>query len=586
MGSIEAIELEVVKASLSGIVQEMQTSLFRTGFSTIVRESQDASCALMSARGEVVAQHVVLPLHIGAFPACAAAIIAAFGADMAPGDAFIINHPYEGGSPHAPDIAVITPAFIGPELFGFCGSIAHKSDIGGPVPGSCSGQAREIFNEGLHLPAVRYQRAYRPNTDLERLIGANSRTPELVLGDIRGQLGADRLGERRLEELVGKFGRRDLLACFDRLLESSRAKVKAAIAEWKDGRFEAERFVDDDGIDLERPVRIHVVVDKQGDTLHFDFSGSADQTKGPANIRPPLVQAACAYALISLIDANIYVSSGLARGFAMTAREGSVLNPRFPAPVNTYNPTIHALVDAIFAAMSHLAPGKVRADGSGSRSIILGGRNTNTGKSYVQYEIIAGGAGARATKDGASGITVNQSNAKIAPIEIIESEFPTRITRFELIADSGGAGEFRGGLGIRREYLNLADARFSIRSMRHSIPPSGCAGGDSGRPGDIWINPDTAAAKRLPTRYADYPLRAGDLFRLDTPGGGGHGDPLARNPERVLADVREGVMSKEAAERDYGVVLKPAGRAWLLDVAATQTRRTQLRAEKAKTARG
>src|SRR5436190_4627720 len=586
MGAIEAIELEVVKASLSGIVQEMQTSLFRTGFSTIVRESQDASCALMNARGEVVAQHVVLPLHIGAFPACCVAILKEFGDRIEDGDAFLINHPYYGGSPHAPDMAVITPVLHDGELFGFCGSIAHKSDIGGPVPGSCSGQAREVFNEGLHLPAVRYQRGGKAIGDIDRIIGANSRTPELVLGDIRGQLGADRLGERRLEELVGKFGKRDLLACFDRLLESSRAKVKAAIAEWKEGRFEAERFVDDDGIDLERPVRIHVVVDKQGDTLHFDFSGSADQTKGPANIRPPLVQAACAYALISLIDANIYVSSGLARGFAMTAREGSVLNPRFPAPVNTYNPTIHALVDAIFAAMSHLAPGKVRADGSGSRSIILGGRNTNTGKSYVQYEIIAGGAGARATKDGASGITVNQSNAKIAPIEIIESEFPTRITRFELIADSGGAGEFRGGLGIRREYLNLADARFSIRSMRHSIPPSGCAGGDSGRPGDIWINPDTAAAKRLPTRYADYPLRAGDLFRLDTPGGGGHGDPLARNPERVLADVREGVMSKEAAERDYGVVLKPAGRAWLLDVAATQTRRTQLRAEKAKTARG
>ena len=532
---IDAINLEVLKASLSGIVQEMQNSLFRTGFSTIVRESQDASCALMNAKGDVVAQHVVLPLHIGAFPACTAAVIDVFGDSIAQGDAFIINHPYHGGSPHAPDIAVITPVFVGGELFGFCGSIAHKSDIGGPVPGSCSGQAREIFNEGLHLPAVRYQRAYRPNTDLERLIGANSRTPELVLGDIRGQLGADRLGERRLEELVGKFGKRDLLACFDRLLESSRAKVKAAIAEWKDGRFEAERFVDDDGIDLERPVRIHVVVDKQGDTLHFDFSGSADQTKGPANIRPPLVQAACAYALISLIDANIYVSSGLARGFAMTAREGSVLNPRFPAPVNTYNPTIHALVDAIFAAMSHLAPGKVRADGSGSRSIILGGRNTYTGKSYVQYEIIAGGAGARATKDGASGITVNQSNAKIAPIEIIESEFPTRITRFELIADSGGAGEFRGGLGIRREYLNLADARFSIRSMRHSIPPSGCAGGASGRPGDIWINPDTAAAKRLPTRYADYPLRAGDLFRLDTPGGGGHGHLLVAKHPRIQA---------------------------------------------------
>jgi len=432
---IDAVNLEVLKASLSGIVQEMQNSLFRTGFSTIVRESQDASCALMNAKGDVVAQHVVLPLHIGAFPACAAAIIDAFGDSIAQGDAFIINHPYHGGSPHAPDIAVITPVYVGGELFGFCGSIAHKSDIGGPVPGSCSGQAREIFNEGLHLPAVRYQSAYRTNGDIERLIGANSRTPELVLGDIRGQLGAGRLGEKRLGELVAKFGKRDILACFDRLLEMSEGQLKAAIAEWDDGRFEAERFVDDDGVDLEQPVRIHVVIEKRGDKLHFDFSGSADATKGPANIRPPLVQAACAYALISLIDPNMYVSSGLIRGFTMTARDGSVLNPRFPAPVNTYNPTIHALVDAIFDAMSHVVPSKVRADGSGSRSIILGGRDTYTGKGYVQYEIIAGGAGARAGKDGASGITVNQSNAKIAPVEIIESEFPTRLTRFELIVE-------------------------------------------------------------------------------------------------------------------------------------------------------
>src|SRR5258707_1179227 len=288
---IDSIELEVVKASLSGIVQEMQNSLFRTGFSTIVRESQDASCALMNARAEVVAQHVVLPLHIGAFPACTSAVIAAFGSDIAAGDAFIINHPYEGGSPHAPDIAVISPVFVGGELFGFCGSIAHKSDIGGPGPGSCSGQAREIFNEGLHLPAVRYQRGFAANSDIERLIGANSRTPELVLGDIRGQLGADRLGEKRLNELVDKLGKDKILAAFARLLAMSETKLKAAIAEWQDGRFEAERFVDDDGIDLEQPVRIHVVGEKKGDSLHLDFSGSADQTKGTANIRPPLVQA-------------------------------------------------------------------------------------------------------------------------------------------------------------------------------------------------------------------------------------------------------------------------------------------------------
>jgi N-methylhydantoinase B len=229
------------------------------------------------------------------------------------------------------------------------------------------------------------------------------------------------------------------------------------------------------------------------------------------------VQAACAYCLISLIDPDIYVCSGLLQGFAIVAREGSVLNPRFPAPVNTYNPTVHALVDAVFAALSHVAPAKARADGSGSRSIILGGRSTNTGAGYVQYEILAGGAGAGATRDGASGITTNQSNAKIAPVEIIESEFPTRLLHFDLIRDSGGAGHNRGGLGIRREYLNLADARFSIRSMRHLIPPQGAAGGAAGRPGDILINPDGTAPVRLPTRYADYPLMRDDMLRLDTP---------------------------------------------------------------------
>ena len=576
---VDAVDLEVVKASLSGIVQEMQNSLFRTGFSTIVRESQDASCALMNRDGEVVAQHVVLPLHIGAFPACCAAVIKEFGAEIAEGDAFLINHPYQGGSPHAPDMAVITPVFCDGELFGFCGSIAHKSDIGGPVPGSCSGQAREIFNEGLHLPAVRYQTGGKPARDVERIIAANSRTPELVLGDIRGQLGADRLGERRLGELVGKYGNAKILACFARLFEISETRLRGTFAEWKDGRFEAERFVDDDGIDLNVPVRIHVVVEKAGDRLHFDFSGSADQTKGPANVRPPLVQAACGYCLISLIDPGMYVSQGLLKAFTITAREGSVLNPRFPAPVNTYNPTVHALVDAVYDALSNIVPDKVRADGSGSRSIILGGRSTYTGKGYVQYEIIAGGAGARAMKDGASGITVNQSNAMIAPIEIIESEFPSRLQRFELIEDSGGAGRFRGGLGIRREYLNLEDARFSIRSMKHLIPPNGCAGGGTGRPGDIWINPDTKDAKRLPTRYADYPLRKGDIFRLDTPGGGGHGNPLAREPQRVLDDIREGYVSAAAAERDYGVVLRQDGGAATVDEAATTARRAELKAD-------
>jgi N-methylhydantoinase B len=564
-----AIELEVIRASLGGIVLEMQNSLFRTGFSTIIRESQDASCALLDANAAVIAQHVVLPLHLGAFPACTAAVLRAFGDDIAPGDAFLINDPYEGGSPHAPDMAVITPIFFEGTLSGFCASIAHKGDIGGPVPGSCSGQAREVFNEGLQLPPVRYQRNFEPWGDIERIIAANSRTPALVLGDIRGQLGSARLGERRLEALFGKFGLDKCLAAFDELGNIAERRMRAVIETWKDGTFEAERFVDDDGIELSKPVRIHVRVEKTGDAMHFDFSGSADQTRGPANIRPPLLQAACAYALISLVDPNIFITSGILKSYRVTTREGSVVNPRYPAPVNTYNPTVHAVVDAIFAALGHVVPERSRADGCGSRSIILGGRSTNTGKGYVQYEIVGGGAGARASRDGASGTTVNQSNAKIAPVEIIESEFPTRLIAFELIKDSGGAGKFRGGLGIRRKYLNLADARFSIRSTKHVIPAEGYSDGLPGRTGDIRINPDRDDWKRLPTRCADYPLMAGDVFELETPGGGGYGDPLSRDAAMVLADVRQGYVSPEAARELYGVAIVAGSDGFAIDEKAT-----------------
>lgn len=572
---LDAVEVEIIRSSLDGIVQEMQNSLFRTGFSTIIRESQDASCAIMNAQGDVVAQHVVLPLHIGSFPACCQAVLRQYGDDIAEGDAFLVNHPYEGGSPHAPDMAVITPAFVDGDLIGFCASIAHKSDIGGPVPGSCSGQAKEIFNEGLHLPAVRFETGRRRNVEVERIIAANSRTPDLVLGDIRGQIGSARLGEQRLAELIGKFPTPKMLACFDRLLQLSELRMKAAMAEWKDGRYEAERFVDDDGVDLEKPVRIHVVVEKSGDRISFDFSGSADQTKGPANIRPPLARAAVGYCLIALVDPHVSINSGVLRSFDLIVREGSVMNPHFPAPVNTYNPTVHATVEAVFAALVDMAPDKARGDGCGSRSIILGGRNTKAGQSYVQYEILGGGAGARASKDGASGTSVNQSNAKIAPVEIIESEFPTRVLRFELIRDSGGAGRFRGGLGIRREYLNLQDARFSIRSTKHIIAPNGAAGGGKGRTGSIVINPGAADEKRLPTRYADYPLKAGDRFCLDTPGGGGTGPAFERDPNRVLADVEQGYVSAQKALSDYGVAVRREGDVWKLDAAATEAARAR-----------
>ncbi len=569
--SIDPITLEVISTSLAGVVQEMQSSLFRTGYSTIIRETQDASCALLDRDGRLVAQHIVLALHMGAFPACTSGLLAAHpSATMQPGDAFLVNHPYAGGSPHAPDMAVLTPIFYRNELVGFAGSIAHKSDIGGPVPGSCSGQARETFNEGLHLPPVQYHRQGIANRDIEAIIAANSRTPDLVLGDIRGQVGAARVGERRLAEIMDKFGQHVVLSSFDQLHEQTEGLLRTMISHWSDGEAEAERFLDDDGVDLGKPVRVHVRITKRGDRIHFDFSGSDEQTRGPANVRPPLVKAACAFAMVTLTDASMPINEGLMRSIDVVTPEGSIVNPHFPAPVNTYNPTMHAVADALFDALGQIVPDRRTADGSGTRSIFLGGRSTSAGKSYVQYELFGGGSGGRSGVDGVNGTMVNHSNGKIASVEIIESEFPTRILRFELIPDSAGAGEFRGGLGFVREYEVLDyDARFSLRSTKHKIPPRGVQGGRDGRPGACIVHPGTDHEQALPTRYADYPMAAGSHFRVETPGGGGYGPAARRDPQHVLDDVLDGYVSIDAAERDYGVIVRQQGETLIVDQSRT-----------------
>src|ERR1041384_610364 len=279
--AVDPITLQVIQARLAGIVQEMQNSLFRTGYSTIIRESQDASCAILNTGGAVVAQHVVLPLHMGAFPACAAAVLKSFAPDdIHEGDAFIINHPYLGGSPHAPDMGVLTPIFYKGAWVGFAANMAHKSDIGGTVPGSGSGNAREIFQEGLHLPPVKIMSRAQPVKEIEAVIAANSRTPALVIGDLRGQVGAARLGERRIVELMDRYGKATVLEATEQLSAYTEKRLRQTVASWPDGESEGESFVDHDGIDLTRPIRIHVKVKKSDDRIHFDFSDNTHQNQG------------------------------------------------------------------------------------------------------------------------------------------------------------------------------------------------------------------------------------------------------------------------------------------------------------------
>jgi N-methylhydantoinase B len=556
--AVDPITLQVMQARLAGIVQEMQNSLFRTGYSTIIRESQDASCAILDTAGEVVAQHVVLPLHMGAFPACAAAILKVYSAaDIHEGDAFIINHPYLGGSPHAPDMGVLTPIFYAGERVGFAANMAHKSDIGGTVPGSGSGNAREIFQEGLHLPPVKFMSQLRTVKEIEAMITANSRTPALVIGDLRGQVGAARLGERRIAELMARYGKETVLESTKRLSAYTENRVRQTLASWPDGESEGESFVDHDGIDLEHPIRVHVKIEKKGERIQFDFRGCSDQTKGPANIRPPLVRAACAYCLVALVDPLLPINQGLARVIEATFREGSILDPRFPGAVNTYMPTALTVTEAIFRALAPLVTAKRIAGGSGSAALVLGGRDAGTNRSYVHYEIFSGGTGARSGKDGVSATAFHLSNCKTAPVEIIESEFPTRVERFEMIPDSGGAGRWRGGLGFAREYRILTDeVRFSMRTDKHAIEPWGSEGGNSGGKGACIINPQAKDEKRLPSRFGDHRLSKGDLLRVERPGGGGLGDPLERPVENVFEDVRQDYVSIERARSVYGVVVE------------------------------
>jgi N-methylhydantoinase B len=448
--------------------------------------------------------------------------------------------------------------------------MAHKSDIGGTVPGSGSGNAREIYQEGLHLPPVKFMAELKPVKEIEAMIAANSRTAALVIGDLRGQVGAARLGERRIGELMQRYGKATIIESTERLSAYTENRVRQTIAAWPDGESDGESFVDHDGIDLSKPIRIHVKVKKTGDRLHFDFSGSSDQTQGPANIRPPLVRAACAYCLVALVDRFLPINQGLARVIEATFRDGSVVNPRFPAAVNTYMPTALTAAEAILRALAPFVPDKRIAGGSGSAALVLGGRDAHSNRAYVHYEIFSGGTGARSGKDGVSATAFHLSNCKTAPIEIIESEFPTRVERFEMIPDSGGAGEWRGGLGFVRDYRILADeVRFSMRTDKHAIAPFGSDDGRAGGKGACVVNSESKDAKHLPSRFGDHRLQYNDTIRVERPGGGGLGDPRRRPVDKVVEDVRQGYVSVARAMADYGVALQMADGNAQLDEAKT-----------------
>jgi N-methylhydantoinase B len=566
MSDIDAIEIEVVSQSLVGVVQQMQNSLFRTGYSTIIRESKDASCAILDTRCRVVAQHTVLPLHLGAFPASLAAVLEQYPIDgMRDGDAYIVNHPYSGGSPHASDMAVIAPVVVAGEVFAFSGSIAHKSDIGGLVPGTNSGQAREIFHEGLLVPPVRLYRGFELIEEVETLLRANSRTPRLVIGDLHGQVGAARLATDRIRWLCAKYGAETIRHAAEGLLEQTERRVRAAVASWPDGRYFGSRTLHTEGIEGGKPVVIRVEVTIDGDRIGFDFRESDDQVAGPYNIRPPLVRAVCYYALKCLVDPDIQSNGGLAAAVDAQFRPGSLLSPELPAPVNTYMTVAVATADALFDALGDALPAARIAESSKGTNGTLSYLVARHGQPQVQYELPAGAIGARHDKDGVSASKAHVANGTLTPIEVVESEFPVELDKFELVPDSGGAGRYRGGLGYVRDYRLLGDARFSSRTGKDLTPPAGRAGGQPGGGSSIMVNPGRSDAFEVTVDRGSVALKEGDVLRIAQAGGGGYGDPLSRPVDEVLADVREGYVSQAAARDSYGVAVRNRNGGWEVD---------------------
>jgi N-methylhydantoinase B len=546
---VDNVTVQLLRNRIASLMEEMHYHFFRSGYSTIVRESRDFSCVITDRSGRIpVAPPMIL--HAPVYFHLIGRILQVYDGALADGDVILCNHPYEGNLPHASDFAVIAPIFHAGALVGFAGSIAHKADIGGTVPGSTYGQATEMFQEGMLLPPVKLYRDGRRNDDLVRLIGANSRQPRLLLGDLDGQVGVLHLARRRVAELCGRFGPAVYLAAIDSTIAASAREFRAALAALPDGTHEAEGFLDSDGVDRERPVRLHVRATVAGGELTIDLTGCDAQTAGPVNLRRALIESCCFYALIGLIDPDLRYSDGARDVVRILTKPGSVVDAHAPAAASTYITSSMKLMDVLLAALGPFNPERAIAHSGGTGGALTLAWHGASGRAN-QFEIFGSSYGGTASGDGLSGITVHLSNIRCAPIEIIESEFPCRLLRFELISDSGGPGRFRGGMSFRREYQVLAPVTLVYRCDRARFAPQGLNGGREGAKSRLTLHPGTPRAQVMPSSIR-LELAPGDTFEIRAAAGGGFGPPAERELRALREDVENGYVSPEGLARDYG----------------------------------
>ena len=556
----DPILLELVKHALDAIVDEMAIALVRTAYSNNLKNSMDMSCALCDAQGRLIAQGMTLPLHLGSIPDAMQCILRKFHGSVRPEDVFILNDPYEGGT-HLPDFYIVKPIYRDGRLVGWAATVGHQLDVGGMTAGGNGCDATEIFQEGLRIPPLRLYQAGEPVDAVFAFIERNVRVPRQVLGDVRAQLSACLAGEKGLLQLIGKYGAERFAVCLDALLDQAERLARNAIRAMPDGSYDFVDWIDDDGIDPGE-IRIAVTITVEGDRLTADFTGSAGQVKGAINSPLPFTKSAVYACVRHLIGGDPPNNEGYFRPIEVIAPPGTIVNPVMPAAVAARGLTGFRAANVIFGALAKIAPDRVFACEMGGDTGISFGGYDSARRPFVFLEFLFGSWGGRPTHDGmdaASSSVVNFSNN---PIEIVEAEYPLLIERYGYVQDSEGAGRFRGGSALVRQYRFLeAEGVLQVRSDRRKHLPYGLQGGRSGTPSLNLLNPEAEACE-LPSKFR-HTIRSGDVFRHVLAGAGGWGDPLERDPASVAFDVAEGKVSPERARGEYGVVLDPATQAVL-----------------------
>lgn len=543
MDRIDPILLEIVSHALVSAAEEMSITVWRTSRSTTVRELLDYSTAVFDAEGRNIAQAARMPVHLNSMELCLQEIIAHHIplADWREGDVVVTNDPYCGGQ-HLPDFIAFKPVFAEGRRVAITCVLIHHVDVGGGAAGGYNARATEIYQEGLRVPPVRIQRAGVLNEELFATILQNVREPDMFKGDFLSQLAALEVGARSVRTIAARYGVPMLLSIGDALLDHAEAAMRLAISALPDGVYRAEDFVDGDGIDPEGK-RIVVTLTVAGDGLMVDFTGTDRQATGPINATLATTKSAVYYAAIAASGLSTTANSGCYRPITVVAPEGSLVHASFPSPVAMRMLTGHRVATAVLRAFAEVAPERIPASYYGVTFNHAVHIRHDDGRRQVYFDSEIGGWGAHPDVDGPSGLSAGFHNQQNTPVEMIEAIYPLRFLRYGFIPDSGGAGRRRGGLGLVREWQLLAPHGLLNASFDAFVSrPYGLAGGEPGQPGRLSVKRDGATAN-LPAKTLGYPLQAGDIVRMETPGGGGFGPATERDPGAIARDIADGLIT-------------------------------------------